>query len=88
MLLVLVYQAGIANLFEVNSFEQADRTRNARRYQGDFRTAEAMARGAVLAGAQVRIASCNRAGDIARSDWTQGLADCPFRDEARPPRRA
>ena len=100
---ILVYQAGIANLFCVpnsNVLAGYDRlglsaaTRalavldTERVYQGDFRTAEAMARGAMLCGADVRIASCNRAGDIAGAPWVKGLDDCPFRNEANPPRRA
>jgi hypothetical protein len=80
--LVLVYQAGIANLFRVPSFDTVEGAERA--YEGDFRTAEAMARGAALAGADVRYASCNRAGDIAALEWTRGLADCPFRDKASP----
>jgi hypothetical protein len=82
---VLVYQSGIANLFRVPSFDGYTEGANQRVYQGEFRTAEAMARGAILAGAQVRVASCNHAGDIAESVWAQGLSDCPFRDVARPP---
>ena len=98
---ILVYQAGIANLFRVpNSNVLAGYDRLAlsaaqralavldtqRVYQGDYRTAEAMARGMVLCGADVRIASCNRAGDIAGAPWIKGLGDCPFRDAANPPR--
>jgi hypothetical protein len=98
---VLVYQGGLANLFRVPSsyvnplfsWSQLDASQQrlasmdtVRVYQGDFRTAEAMARGAILAGAEVRIASRNVAGDVKLHWWAHGLSDCPFRDEANPPR--
>lgn len=86
MKFILVYQAGIANLFKVPSFDSYTESANKRVFQGAFNTAEAMARGAMLAGAQVRVASCNHAGDIADAVWAQGLSDCPFRNDARPPR--
>lgn len=74
----LVYQAGIANVFRHESTPQ-------RVYQGDFRTAEAMCRGILLSHGEVKMWSCNRAGDITRETWTPGLVDCPFRDNACPP---
>ena len=87
MRFMLVYQVGIANLFRVQSFNLADYGREAVRvYQGDFRTAEAMARGALLAGAGVRVAACNEAGDIAERTWSDDLEEQPFSDEFRPPR--
>jgi hypothetical protein len=83
---MLVYQAGIANLFEVQEqFAVHDeKLTRVRVYQGDFRTAEAMAQGCVLAGASVRSAACNEAGDIASSNWTWNLEDAPFSDKFRP----
>jgi hypothetical protein len=87
MKFILVYQNGIANLFRVPSFESYTEGANERVYQGSFSAAENMARGAMLAGAEVRIASCNRAGDIAELVWAQGMSDCPFRDQANPPLR-
>ena len=52
MKVVLVYQAGIANVFEVDSLNLSDYGREARRLlQGDFRTCEAFARGCGAAGA-------------------------------------
>lgn len=81
----LVYQSGIANLFQVPSLEFYAEGRNKRVFQGDFRTAEAMARGAILAGGEVRVASCNVAGDIADLVWAQGMSNCPFRECANPP---
>jgi len=63
---VLVYQAGIANVFQVESFNMANYGRDARRLlQSDFRTCEAFARGLVAAGVRVTSAACNRAGDVA-----------------------
>ena len=83
---VLVYQAGIANLFEVAGFNMAAYGRDARRIvQSDFRTCENIARGMQMAGVTVMIASCNRAGDIIDEKWVDGLEDCPFREAARPP---
>lgn len=82
MLIDLVYQAGIANLFTT------DQRGRRRLFQGTFCTAENMCRGAMLAGATVEVYSCNRAGDIIDAPWTRGLADCPFRDATRPPATA
>lgn len=80
---VLVYQAGIANVFEVDCFNLSDYGRNARRLvQGDFRTCEAFARGCGAMGARVRSAGCNLAGDITAALWSEDLG--PFRSSARP----
>jgi hypothetical protein len=82
---VLVYQAGIANVFQVKSFNLSDYGRNALRvYQGDFRTAEAIARGAALAGGNVKSAACNLAGDISSAHWTADLDGQPFREKFHP----
>ncbi len=82
---MLVYQAGIANLFAVKAFNLSDCGRNARRlYQGDFRTAEAMARGLGLAGCIVRSAHCNQAGDIGGAHWSEDMDGAPFADHMRP----
>ena len=81
----LVYQAGIANVFEVDSFNLADFGRNARRLQqADFRTCESFARGLKAAGVQVMTAACNQAGDIASSHWTDNLSEQPFSEQFRP----
>jgi hypothetical protein len=85
---VVVYQPGIANLFEVDSFEPltipgTGRHRE-RKCQADYKTVECIALGLVYAGARVRYASCNRTGDVASATWTHGLGDCPFRFQARP----
>lgn len=86
MKLILVYQAGIANVFQVQKwgFTPAMRGETDRVYQGDFRTAEAMCRGAVYAGAQCVTMACNEAGDISDRIWTHKLAEQPFSDKFRP----
>jgi hypothetical protein len=82
---VLVYQAGIANVFRVTSFNLADYGRDAvRLVQSDFRSAEAFARGLAAAGGIVKSAACNRAGDIAREKWTDDLDSQPFSDKFHP----
>lgn len=87
MKFILVYQGPIANLFEVPSFLSYTEGVNRCVYQGAFSTAEDMARGAMLAGAEVRVASCNHPGDIAELVWAQGMSDCAFPDHAKPPSR-
>lgn len=83
---MLVYQAGIANVFQVASFNLAPFGRDARRvYQGDFRTAESIAIGCGLAGAIVQTAACNQAGDIEHlTVWSEDLESQPFSDQFRP----
>ena len=82
---VLVYQAGIANVFEVQAFNQADHGRDAKRLlQSDFRTCESFARGLGAAGVTVRTLTCNQAGDIAVSRWSDNLDDAPFNDKFSP----
>jgi hypothetical protein len=83
---VLVYQAGIANVFEVECFNMCDFGRDARRIlQADFRTCESFARGLAHAGYAVASAACNEAGDISKSDnWTVDLESAPFFDKFYP----
>jgi hypothetical protein len=82
---VLVYQAGIANVFRVTSFNLADYGRDAvRLVQSDFRSAEAFARGLAAAGGIVKSAACNRAGDITHEKWTDDLDSQPFSDKFHP----
>ena len=82
---VLVYQAGIANVFAVDSFNMTNsKARNARRLlQYDFRTCENYARGLAAAGCEVISAGCNMAGDIADTVWSSTDLG-PFRENARP----
>ena len=82
---VLVYQGGVANVFRVESFNLADFGRDATRvYQGDFRTAEAIAIGMGWAGAIVQTVACNQAGDIAKAHWSDDLESQPFSDKFQP----
>ena len=82
---VLVYQAGIANVFEVDCLNMADFGRNARRIeQGDFRTCENFAKGLAHAGYTVATAGCNQAGDIVSARWTTDLDTLPFSEKFRP----
>lgn len=86
----LVYQAGIANVFEEIpvkdtrshdplSLYRADRVRV---LQSDFRTCESFCRGLRRAGKTVRAAWCNEAGDIAGSFWRfTGFDLAPFNDK-------
>lgn len=87
MRIALVYQAGIANVFAVNQFGTVsiDRRATTRLLQHAFLPCEYFVRGMATAGCDIRIYSCNRAGDIAECDWTQDMDDCPFRESANPP---
>ena len=82
---MLVYQAGIANLFIVKAFNLSGYGRKAQRiYQGDFRSCEMMALGLDRAGVCVKTAACNMAGDIAWATWSDDLDAQPFSDKFRP----
>ena len=82
---VLVYQAGIANVFAVDSFNLADYGRNAKRLiQADFHTCQSFAQGLSVAGIKVTSCACNQAGDIRESHWSDSLADAPFFDKMCP----
>jgi hypothetical protein len=61
----LVYQAGIANVFE----EIPGKCDRIRVLQSDFRTCEVYCRGLRRAKKTVRVAWCNEAGDITNSAW-------------------
>jgi hypothetical protein len=79
---VLVYQGGIANVFQVDCLNMADFGRNAKRLlQGDFATCAAFAHGLGIAGVVVRTAACNQAGDITNAHWTENLEEQPFSDK-------
>ena len=78
---VLVYQAGIANVFQVASFNLSDYGRDAKRlYQGDFNSATMFAKGLAASGMQVKTAACNQAGDIQGATWSEDLEEQPFSD--------
>lgn len=82
---VLVYQAGLANVFRVQSFTlAAGEERGAERVmQHAFGPCEWYARGLQAAGARVRVAACNMAGDVNLQDWTDDLVGQPFSDSFR-----
>jgi hypothetical protein len=76
---MLVYQAGIANVFRTDHNAPELEGRNAvRLLQGDFRACEFFAKGLATAGVLVRAAHCNRAGDITDVDWSCTLEDALF----------
>lgn len=76
----LVYQAGIANVFKITEISLTEKVRE-RVYQGDFKSAENLVRGAKMAGAQTAVFACNMAGDIAKQNWTCNLDIQPFSDK-------
>jgi hypothetical protein len=78
----LVYQTGIANVFEVKCFNLASYGREAKRLlQYDFRSCAFFARGLKEAGYIVKVLGCNMAGDITEQKWTDNLEDLPFSDK-------
>jgi hypothetical protein len=82
---MLVYQAGIANVFEVDCFNLNPAGRVAKRLmQGDFRGCECFARGLRAAGVIVTTVHCNMAGDIADQPWSDDLSAAPFDDRFHP----
>jgi len=82
---MLVYQAGIANVFAVDSFNLADYGRNAKRLsQSDFRSCEMFSFGLAVAGVVVRTAVCNMAGDITNQTWSIDFESAPFSDKFNP----
>jgi len=82
---VLVYQAGIANVFEVSCFNLSPFGREAKRLmQADFRSCESFARGLATAGVKVGSVYCNQAGEVSESHWSDDLDSAPFSDRFRP----
>lgn len=71
MILTLVYQGGIANVFNERK----------RVLQSGFRTCEEFCRGAEYAGAEIRAVCCNKAGDIADLAWDTSPENAPFSDQ-------
>ena len=75
---MLVYQAGIANVFTVKCLNLAAYGRDAVRvYQGDISNAHSVAYGMGLTGVCVRTAYCNQAGDIINAKWSEYFDDAP-----------
>lgn len=85
-LAVLVYQAGIANVFEVQCLNMNPFGRDAKRMiQTSFDRAETYARALADSGVfAVASAHCNRAGDITDAIWDDDLSNAPFCDHMRP----
>lgn len=83
---VLVYQAGLANVFSVSNISEvsARRTDVHRLLQSDFRTCEAYVRGLAAAGVEVCSMHCNQAGDITHQTWSEHVSDAPFYENMRP----
>ena len=82
---VLVYQAGLANVFSVEAFNMSDYGRDAKRLiQSDFDTCEAFARGLAAAGTKIVSVHCNETGDVANRTWNEELEQAPFCDSFRP----
>lgn len=80
--IVLVYQAGLANVFRVTSFNLSDYGRDARRImQSDFKSCERFATGCGYAGAIVKVAACNQAGDVTKAPWSEDLERQPFSEK-------
>lgn len=81
----LVYQCGIANVFEVETLNLSPDGRNAKRImQSDFRSCEMFALGLKHAGCYIYSAYCNMAGDITNQPWNSKLSDAPFSDKFHP----
>ena len=82
---MLVYQGRIANVFEVQALTCGIRGRKAKRLvRGMFTECENFCRGMVAAGATVRSAHCNEAGDITGRPWSWVLDEAPFRESMSP----
>jgi len=83
---VLVYQAGIANVFAVDTFSNNPDVRGAtqRLLQSDFYGAEQFARGLDAAGVLIASAHCNQAGDVKDRTWTWTLDEAPFSESFHP----
>ncbi len=77
---MLVYQAGIANVFKVDKITvHYNDGRNARRLlQGDFCSCAMLASGMELAGTEVATVYCNRTGDVEDKNWSWKLDKAPF----------
>ncbi len=81
----LVYQAGIANVFEVDCLNLSSFGRNAQRVlQGSFRECEAFCNGLKYGKHIVESFACNMAGDIKDNKWSEDLELAPFHSEFRP----
>jgi hypothetical protein len=81
----LVYQSGIANVFEVECLNLKDFGREAKRLvQADFKTAESFARGLATGGHIVASFHCNMAGEIKNFDWSDDMDNALWREQMSP----
>lgn len=80
--IALVYQGGIANVFHVEKLDYLSVNGRKRLFQGDYGSAQHVAIGAKLAGAEVRTFWCNQAGDITSEPWDTPQENAPWREEA------
>lgn len=90
---VLVYQVGIANLFDAtgrepiryDAYDHKPQDCGIRRVcQSTYSVCEQMAAGLILAGATVIVCHCDVAGDCMLFDWLPGAGDL-WRDKKHPP---
>lgn len=83
MKIMLVYQAGIANVFHVERFALTREARGTqqRLLQHSFDACAWYVRGLVDAGAEHVVACCNMAGDIADRQWSYQLDNAPWHDK-------
>lgn len=80
----LVYQAGIANVFERVTWTNGEGA-TSRVLQSDFRTCEIFCRGIRSMGGYVIPAWCNEAGDITNRQWNYDeFFLAPFDDKFAP----
>ena len=78
----LVYQSGIANVFEVKAFNLANYGRDAKRLlQHSYHSCRMFCEGMATCGAIIRTAACNMGGDIINEHWTEDLEGQPFADK-------
>jgi hypothetical protein len=75
----LVYQCGIANLFDASADANLERI-----YQGDYRTCENIARGILFSGGTVLVYHCEMAGECKLFDWNPGKGTL-WEDKRNPP---
>lgn len=80
----LVYQAGIANVFERVTWTNGEAA-TSRVLQSNFRTCEVFCRGIRFMGGHVIPAWCNKVGDIIDQPWQYDeFFNAPFNDNFAP----
>lgn len=82
---LLVYQGGIANIFEVDRWCLSANSRQSKRiHQGGFEDSEWIAIGLAEGGHLVASVGCNQAGDIIDAQYTSDLESLPFSGHMNP----